>query len=365
MLSFTQHISKIVIENFKQYHQCAFDLHQKLNIITGKNGVGKTNLLDAIYYSCFLKSNFSSSDLLVYHFSHQAIQLNTYINIDEKIDRIKINNLKDQKKQISLNDIQIDRQTEIASRYPIIFIEPNDQEIILGTAEIRRKLIDATLSLSNPAYLTKLIEYQRIIKQKNSLLKLLQTQARIDEALLDIYNQQLITLNTYIFESRSHFLEQFNTIFKQYHKNIFDGEENVFIQYESKFINQDIKAFLIGKKQEEINAQKTLYGIHTDDITFNLNDYPAKKIASQGQQKTIVLATKLAQYEYIKLKTQKKPILFLDDIFDKLDMERIKSLLNLVYQDNFGQIFITYTDANRILSILEQLKINDYKHIVL
>jgi DNA replication and repair protein RecF len=365
MIFESQHISEIKIDYFKQYIQSKFEFHPKFNIITGNNGVGKTNLLDAIYYACFLKSNFSNSDNWVYNFQHQLLQVELNLFVNKHLHKINIQNLKEQKKQISLNDILIDKQTEIAGKYSIVFIEPYDQEIILGNADVRRKFIDATLCLSNPEYLLKLVAYQRILKQKNALLKQLQNQPSIDMQLLSIYNAKLSELNIYIYEHRINFLDYFNIIFKKYYTHIFDGNEAVALQYESKFLEQEISTFLNNKIKEEIQAQRCLYGIHTDDIQFYLNQQLAKKIASQGQQKTIVLALKLAQYEYIKKQTHKKPLLFLDDIFDKLDIDRIKCILELVNQEEFGQIFITYTDANRILSILHELNIQDYKHITL
>lgn len=365
MITQKQYILSLKVNSFKQYIAREFEFHEKVNIITGKNGVGKTNLLDAIYYCCFLKSYFHNSDNLVFNFDYPSISLHAKILKQDSNHFINIKYSKEQKKQITINEIPIEKQTEIAGKYPIVFIEPYDQELIHGSSEKRRKFIDITLSLSDANYLTKLIEYQRIIKQKNALLKLLQTQQTIDITLLNIYDTKLIELNTYIFEQRQLFIEQFNLLFKKYYVQIFNGTENAYINYESSFTNHNIKEFLSNKRAEELKAQKTLYGVHTDDIHFFLNDYLAKKTASQGQQKTIVLATKIAQYEYIKNLTNTKPILFLDDIFDKLDIDRIKSILQLVNNDNFGQIFITYTDANRILSILQTLDIDDYKHLIL
>jgi len=359
-----QIVSYIDITYFKQYQQQRFEFHQKLNIITGNNGLGKTNLLDAVYYNCFLKSYFSKSDQFVFPFDSNSIEINTTINIKEAVYKIKIFNHKENKKQVWLNQIPIEKQTEISGRFPIVFIEPYDQELITGSSEIRRKFLDATLSLSNPQYLQKLIEYQKILKQKNALLKQLPSN-HSNDIVLDIYNEKLIPLNTYIYMERMQFIRQFNDIFQQKYRQIFDGNEHIRLVYESKLNDVDIAHFILKSKQEEIYAQRTLNGIHNDDLTFIMHNHTAKKIASQGQQKTIILALKFAQYDYISNSTKKLPLLFLDDIFDKLDIGRIEKILQLIQSENFGQIFITYTDAGRILSILQKLNVNNFKHITI
>ena len=359
-----QIVSHIELLYFKQYLQQSFEFHHKLNIITGNNGLGKTNLLDAIYYNCFLKSYFFKNDQFVFPFEKDKIQLNINIQIQDNNYFIKVLNVKDAKKQAWLNNIPIEKQIEIIGRFPIVFIEPYDQDLIIGSAENRRKFLDATLALGNPIYLQKLIDYQKLIKQKNALLKQVPF-SNSSETILDIYNAKLIEINNYIFKERTEFITQFNTIFKTKYKQIFNGNEQIQLEYESKFKGQNIADLITQNKHDEILAQRTLIGIHNDDISFMMNEISAKKIASQGQQKTIVLALKFAQYEYIARCTKKLPLLFLDDIFDKLDMGRIQKILQIIHEENFGQIFITYTDVNRILSILQKLSIKDFKHILI
>jgi DNA replication and repair protein RecF len=359
-----QIVSEIDILYFKQYRRRQFYFHNKLNIITGNNGLGKTNLLDAIYYNCFLKSYFSKSDQYIFPFGGDHIELITRLKVDNDAFNIKISNKKEQKKQAWLNHIPIEKQTEVSGRFPIVFIEPYDHDLITGNADARRRFLDITLSLSNPVYLQKLMEYQKILKQKNALLKQLSA-GRIDETLLAIYTEQLIGLNDFIYKERQEFIQQFNIIFKENYRNIFDGNESIELEYESNFHRQNIAQFIHYHKQKEMQAQRTLAGIHNDDLLFTLNGYAAKKVASQGQQKTIVLALKFAQYAYISQHAKRLPLLFLDDIFDKLDIERIKKILKMTHLSHFGQIFITYTDANRILGILQELNIVDYKHITI
>lgn len=357
-----QIVSEIYIAAFKQYISQLFSFHSKLNIITGNNGLGKTNLLDAVYYNCFLKSYYSNSDQYAFPFNGDCIELKSKILISDNEYDIKISNKREQKKQVWLNRIPIEKNIEVSGRFPIVFIEPNDQELIVGSAELRRKFLDVTLSMSNPVYLQHIIDYQKVLKQKNALLKQLAL-GSIDDTLFDIYTEKLIQLNTYIFSERIKFIEAFNKLFKQNYIQIFEGNELVELEYDSKFKNQSIEQVIKQSRRDEFAAQRTILGIHNDDVSITLNNYPAKKIASQGQQKTIVLAMKFAQYEYISSQTKKLPLLFLDDIFDKLDVNRIRKILTLIHQEKMGQIFITYTDANRILSILHDLAITNYKHI--
>ncbi len=357
------HIQKIKLTNYKNYTFKAIDFSEKLNFVVGNNGIGKTNLLDAIYYSCLTKSYLSSSDLMVPNFLDNFFRIETHFILNSDNQLLEIKYLKQEKKEIFVNKAKIEKQSEFVGRFPCVIITPDDNQLILGSSEIRRKFLDVTLCQFSSEYLANLIVYTKILVQRNALLKSFYDNRNFNKDLLEVYNVKLVESGKLIFEYRKSFLSTFIPVFKTIYKQIFDGQEEISITYNSDLLNKDFEQ-LIGESQEQDrHAQRTSKGIHTDDLVFELNNFPIKKIGSQGQQKTFLLSLKLAQYELLKMEKQIKPLLLLDDIFDKLDVSRIEKIFRLINSDTFGQVFITDTDEVTINTLITENRIANYKII--
>lgn len=358
------HLQQIKLSNFKNYSINSFEFSEKLNFVLGNNGIGKTNLLDAVYYSCLSKS-YLTSDLMIPNFadSYFRLEANFLLNSDNQFLELKYS--KHDKKQVFINKVKLEKQAELIGKFPCVMITPDDNQLILGTSELRRKFMDATLSQLSIEYLTNLITYNKVLAQRNALLKSFYEHKNFDKTLLDIYNQQLIKTGNVVFSYRKTFIDKFITIFKNRYKTIFEGNEEVDISYISDLQDNNFESVLNESENADRNAQRTTKGIHTDDLIFELNNYPIRKIGSQGQQKTFLLSLKLAQYELLKAEKQVKPILLLDDIFDKLDLGRITKIFQLINSDGFGQSFISDTDENAIQALISENQLINYKLIKL
>ncbi|MFN8297207.1 MAG: DNA replication and repair protein RecF [Chitinophagales bacterium] len=356
-------VRQIKLTNYKNYAHQSFNFDAKLNFIVGMNGIGKTSLLDAIYYSCFTKSYLTATDLMVANFASDFFRIETDLLLNNDNQLVEIKYLKQEKKEVLVNKVKIEKQAEFIGKFPCVIITPDDNQLILGTSELRRKFMDATLSQFSSEYLTNLIVYNKILVQRNALLKSFYENRTFDKTLLETYNQQLIKCGRLVFEYRQSFLKKFIPIFKNIYHHIFDGNEDVSVTYQSDLLNNDFEELISNSENQDRNAQRTTKGIHTDDLVFELNGFPVKKIGSQGQQKTFLLSMKLAQYEFIKMEKQIKPLLILDDIFDKLDASRITRIFRLVNEEAFGQVFISDTDEERVRLFIAENQITNYKII--
>ncbi len=363
MLGNLFHIKEIKLTNYKNYAFIGIDFSENLNFIVGNNGKGKTNLLDAIYYSCITKSYLSSSDLLVPNFLDSFFRIETNIVLNNDNQLLEIKYLKQEKKEVIINKVKIERQAEFIGKFPCVIITPDDNQLILGASELRRKFMDATLCQFSSEYMSNLVIYNKIVSQRNALLKSFYENRNYDNNLIEVYNERLIQSGNLIFEYRKAFLDKFIPIFKSIYNHIFDGEEDVNIKYDSDLLSNGFKQLINESREQDKNAQRTTKGIHLDDLEFELNNFPIKKIGSQGQQKTFLLSLKFAQYELLKMEKQMKPLLLLDDIFDKLDAGRIEKIFQLINSDTFGQVFITDTDESKINSLITDNHISDYKII--
>ena len=356
-------VRQIKLTNYKNYTFQALDFGDKLNFVVGKNGVGKTSLLDAVYYSCFTKSYLTSSDLMVANLETDFFRIESNFLLNNGNQLVEIKYLKQEKKEIFVNKAKIEKQAEFIGKFPCVIITPDDNQLILGASELRRKFMDATLSQFSGEYLTNLIVYNKILAQRNALLKSFYENRNFDKTLLEIYNEQLIKCGKLVFDYRRDFLDKFIPVFKNAYQQIFEGNEEVSISYQSDLLNNDFEELIRNFESQDRSAQRTTKGIHTDDLVFELNNFPVKKIGSQGQQKTFLLSLKLAQYELLKTEKQIKPLLLLDDIFDKLDATRISKIFRLVNEDVFGQVFISDTDEERVKSFIAENQITNYKII--
>ena len=347
------YLKKISLFNFKNFDEATFDFEHKINCFVGKNGVGKTNVLDAIYHLSFGKSYFNS--LAIQNIKHNQ----DFFTIDgefEKKDRtenILCSLKKGQKKILKRNGKIYDKFSDHLGFIPLVIISPTDADLIREGSETRRKFIDSVISQLDSLYLQNLILYQKILVQRNALLKYFVVNRVFDSETLSIYDQQLHKLGTEIYTKRRDFLQDFIPIFNTFYQNISNSSEIVQLQYESQLENQDLLSLL----QENINKDKALQytsvGIHKDDLQFNIENYPIKKFGSQGQQKSFLIALKLAQFEFVKKQSGEKPILLFDDIFDKLDATRVEKIIAMVNNNEFGQLFISDTHAERTENIVK------------
>jgi DNA replication and repair protein RecF len=340
-----KHLSLI---NFKNYADVTLDFSEKMNCLVGNNGMGKTNILDAIHYLSFCKSFFNSVDSQnIKHGEGFFVIQGTY-NRNGETTEVYCGQKRNQKKVFKHDKKEYERLSEHIGMYPLVMISPGDSELINGTSETRRKFIDGIISQYDKVYLEKLIAYNQVLKQRNALLKQFWESKAFDSVTLEIWDEQLNIHGKSILDIRLQFLKEFIPLFNKHYSYISESKEEVSLQYESSIGERDYKTAILTSIERDRILHYTTVGPHKDDLEFTINGYSLKKFASQGQQKSYLLALKLAQFEFIKNKKHTKPLLLLDDVYDKLDEARFRKLIELVSDDHFGQVFITDTHADRI-----------------
>ena len=351
------YLKHLHVSNFKNYEENEFDFHENVNCFVGQNGSGKTNLLDAIHYLSFCKSYFSSQDTYSVRFNCDFFAINgIFETVENKTAKIGCV-FKNGRKIMKANQKEYQRLSDHIGLFPLIMVSPYDSDIINEGSETRRKFFDICISQFDKEYLQQLIAYQKIMLQRNQLLKQHLSGEKADLSLLQIYNNQLIPLGNYIFEKRKEFIANILPDFQSYYQTLSCDNETVSIHYQSQLFDFEFEKGLQENEANDFRSAYTNFGVHKDDFLFLIDAMPLKRFGSQGQQKSFSLALKLAQYDYIATRKKIKPILLLDDIFDKLDNLRIAQLLNMVGQHHFGQVFITDTDKERLRAILEKHEI--------
>jgi DNA replication and repair protein RecF len=349
-------IQSISLFQFKNYFHQEFEFSERIIGIWGKNGKGKTNLLDAIHYLCFTKSYFTRMDSLVTQHGHQGFRLEGHFTVKEHEEKAVCVLRENGRKEFSVNDEFYTRFSKHIGRYPCVVIAPDDIQLILGGSEERRKFIDTLLSQLDAAYLQSLINYTKILQQRNSFLKAYQdSYSNRDLSVLDILDEQLSAEGDNIYKKRSAFLLEFLPDAKQLYNDIAQHYEPVSLIYESELHANDLATLLQFNRQKDLVIQRTTSGIHRDDLLFHMGEQPFKGVASQGQRKSLLFALKLAEMAVIKAQKHLSPFLLLDDVFEKLDEERINNLLLRVAADEEAQIFITDTNGERLKNQLEKL----------
>jgi len=352
------YLKHLQVSNFKNYEENEFDFHENVNCFVGQNGSGKTNLLDAIHYLSFCKSAFSSQDTFSVRFNSDFFAIHGLFESLENKTTTKIGCVfKNGRKTMKANQKEYQRLSDHIGLFPLIMVSPYDNDMINEGSETRRKFFDISISQFDKEYLQQLISYQKIIQQRNQLLRQCQAGEKVDLSLLQIYNNQLTPLGNYIFEKRKEFAFDILTDFQKYYQTLSNDNETVSLAYQSQLFDFDFEKGLQENEVQDFRSAYSNFGIHKDDFQFLINEMPLKRFGSQGQQKSFSLSLKLAQYDYIAARKKVKPILLLDDIFDKLDNLRISQLLNMVGQKHFGQVFITDTDEPRLGEILDKHQI--------
>jgi len=349
---FLRHLSLV---NYKNFDSKTLELDPVINCLVGDNGVGKTNILDAIYHLCFGKSYFNPvSTQNIKHGTDFFVVEGTF-NKENRTEKILCSFKKGSKKIIKRNDKPYERFSEHIGFLPLVIISPSDRDLILEGSETRRKFMDGVISQSDRGYLQNLIRYNKVLTQRNSLLKYFMANHTFDPNTLAIYNEQLHGLGTGIYRKREEFIASFVPIFREQYQHISEKDEGIMLSYESQ-LSEDSLLNLLEKNIDKDRAlQYTSVGIHKDDLNFTIDGHPIKKFGSQGQQKSFLIALKLAQFHFIKQQAGTTPILLLDDIFDKLDENRVSHIVGLVKNDNFGQIFISDTHAERTENVVKNI----------
>ncbi len=347
-------LKQLSLLNYKNLAQIEFDFEAKINCFVGKNGVGKTNILDAIYHLAYGKSYFNPLATQNIKHGEEFFVIDALLEKNDKEEKIVCSLKKGQKKTIKRNGKAYEKLSEHIGFIPLVIISPSDTDLIVEGSETRRKFIDSVIATLDTTYLQLLIHYQKTLSQRNALLKYFALNRTFDADNLSIYNEQLSHSGQIIFEKRKQFLEEFVPIFEKHHATISGGKEKVALHYESQLFETDLLQLLNDSLAKDKIIQYTCSGIHKDDLVFEIDGYPIKKFGSQGQQKSFLIALKLAQFEFVKNQSNTLPILLFDDIFDKLDAYRVQQIINMVNDDVFGQIFISDTHPERTEDIMKQ-----------
>ncbi|GAA4154456.1 DNA replication and repair protein RecF [Chryseobacterium ginsenosidimutans] len=348
-------IKKLSLYNFKNHSEKKFEFSPQINCFVGNNGVGKTNILDALHYLSVGKSFLGNTDTNNIKIDEDFFTIDAEIQNDDSEDTIRISQPKEAKKIIKKNDKSYDRMADHIGYLPSVMISPYDSNLISDSGESRRKFLDSMISQTDSEYLFDLIQYQKTVQQRNALLKYFAKNRVWDKDSLEIYDDPITRFGTKIFIKRRNFVEKLNPIVTNFYHIISGGKETVSVLYESHLLENSFENLLQESLEKDRMLTYTSKGIHKDDLLFEMDSVLIKKIGSQGQQKSFLISLKLAQMSLIKELTNKTPILLLDDIFDKLDDSRVSQLIELVNQENFGQIFITDTHRERTESVVKKI----------
>lgn len=351
------HLKNLQLHQFKNHTESQFTFTDKVICFVGDNGAGKTNILDAIHYLSQTKSYFNHIDAQNIQFDENYFMLKGVFNKDHNDSEIQCNIIEGEGKSVQNNKKKYKRFSEHIGQFPIVIISPTDTNLILEGSDVRRKYLDSSIAQYKQSYLQLLIQYNKTLKQRNSLLKQFSERNYFDEITLDIYDKQLVETGSVIHRERTDFLKELTPVFNKYYTEISDSMEEVNLNFKSQITKNDYIKILKDSLVKDRASNYTQCGIHKDDILFEMDGYPIKKIGSQGQQKSFLIALKLAQFEFIKNQIGFKPILLLDDIFDKLDDSRVLKLVSFVNQNIFGQVFITDTHKERSEDILAKANI--------
>ena len=348
-------LKELSLTNYKNFESLKFSFETKIICFVGLNGVGKTNILDSIYHLSYTKSYFNPIPSQNIKHGESFFFISGKYIINDNEENILISLKKGEKKRVKRNNKLYKKFSDHIGKIPLVIISPDDRNLIIEGSDTRRKFIDGIISQNDKEYLNNLIGYNKTLKQRNALLKMFYDKSENIRKTIDIYDKQLSSDAQKIYEKRTEFLSEFIPIFKSRYKELSNNIESVEIKHKSDIsIEQNLYKSLKNSLEKDLRFQYTTKGTHKDDLNFKLDDFPIKKYGSQGQQKTFLIALKLAQFDYLS-KLDSNPILLLDDIFDKLDDKRVKQIINLVNEEKFNQIFISDTNKTRTENIIKKV----------
>lgn len=352
-------LRELQLVNYRNYAEVAIQFNHSIGVFTGLNGSGKTNILDAIHYLSFCKSFLNPIDSQNIKTNEPFLVIQGKYNLNEKNEAIYCGIKRGQKKIFKRNNKEYERLADHIGLLPLVVIAPSDASLISDGSEERRRFMDSVISQFDKPYLDNLMRYNKLIQQRNAYLR----SGYVQNDMLDVWDTQLPAFCEPVFHARKVFIERIQPLFKHYFAFISGSKEEAELSYDSRLHDTPITELLTQAREKDRIMQHSTAGIHKDDIGMLLNHYPLKKYASQGQQKSFLIALKLAQFDLMQEVTGLKPILLLDDIFDKLDETRITSLMKLVSQQHFGQIIISDTYVERIAGILNGIQCN-FDHFI-
>lgn len=352
---FLKHLS---ISNFKNIEQVDIDCSPVLNCFVGDNGEGKTNLLDAVYYLSMCKSHFLTTDTQNIRDKEPYFMIKGDYHRKGEDEQVLCAMKRGGTKSFKLNGKEYERLSDHIGLMPLVIITPSDTSLINDGSEERRKFMNAVISQSDKEYLDSLLRYNHALLQRNKLLKNKQTP--LDYGLLEVLNEQLSSYGQVVYEKRRELVTYFLPIFQEVYQIVSGEKETVGLSYRSDLEHDSMNNLLEQNMERDSFLQYTSVGVHRDDLVMELNGRPIRRTGSQGQQKTYLIAMKMAQFRIIKQHVGLSPILLLDDIFDKLDAGRVEKLISLVAKNGFGQIFLTDSNKNRLDHLLEKVG-TDYK----
>lgn len=339
---FVMWLKRLSLINFKNIRQADIDLSERFNCFVGDNGAGKTNVLDAVYYLSMSKSAFTMTDgQSVSHGEDFFVAEGTYVAESERQESVNCTFSRKGGKILKRNGKEYDRLADHVGSFPLVIVSPRDTELIMDAADERRCYLNGFISQLDRSYLASMMRYNAVLAERNRFLK-----GSSDEQMLLIYDMQLAEHGTKVYERRGAVVEQMRGLVEEYYRYLSEDKETVEIVYRSELEQMPLSELLLRSRERDIINQFTCSGVHRDDLVFKIGGYPLRKYGSQGQQKSFLMALKLAQFRMLAEHTQERPILLLDDLFDKLDIGRVQRLLSLVSAEEFGQIFIT--DCNKL-----------------
>ncbi len=350
------YLEKLQLINFKNYAEVEVKFSSKINVLVGKNGSGKTNLLDAIHYLSMTRSAFSSDNFCIKQ-GENFFTIKGWFSRQKSHDEIFCSLQAGSKKVIRENGNEYQKLSDHIGRYPVVQIAPDDTEVVKEGSEARREFFDSILSQADKNYLDALIQYNHALKQRNSLLRMFAESNTFDELVIESYDRILIQSGNVIFKKRGDFLNEFIPVFRKYYSFIVT-DESTDVAYRSDLQKTDFAKGLNDNRQRDQYLQRTNFGVHRDDYQFTLGNGDLKKLGSQGQQKSFIIALKLAHFEIISRHKLFKPVLLLDDIFDKLDDFRIAKLLEVIKDERLGQLFITDARPDRTAMLLNEINVS-------
>lgn len=350
-------LKELSVVNFKNLKGVEVSLNPKINCFVGNNGQGKTTLLDAIYYLSFCKSFLNPIDSQNINRDESFFILQGVYNREEKSEKIYCGLKKGQKKVFKRNKKEYEKLSDHIGLFPLVIISPSDSDLIALGSDLRRKFLDGIISQFDHPYLETLLLYNKAVTQRNALLKYFQRNRTFNQDQLDVWDDQLVKYGEVLHEKRQKLIEELTPVFQKYYQQISGGKEEVQLVYQSQLSNGDFLGQLRNAIPEDSRKLFSTVGVHKDDLLFQISNSPIKKFGSQGQQKSFLIALKLAQLEFLKNTVGINPILLLDDVFDKLDEERVSHILEMVNSNQFGQIFLSDTHPKRIEDILSKLQL--------
>ena len=343
-----QHLN---ILNYKNVAEANLDFAPGVNCLIGNNGMGKTNILDAIYYLSFCRSYTAQTDQSVIRHDESFMMLQGTYDRREAEEQVTVSLQRGKRKVVRRNGKEYQRLSQHIGLLPVVMISPIDQDLIRGTGEERRRLMDQIISQGDKEYLDALIRYGKAVEQRNSMIR----QEMRDPLLYETVEAVIGQTAAIVHQRRAEFVERFTPIFMRYYGDIAGDQETVGLAYQSQLTGTSMHDLLAANRDRDMAIGYTTRGVHRDDMELLLGDYPMRRTGSQGQCKTYTLALRLAQFDFLKSSMPVTPILLLDDIFDKLDAHRVERIVGVVSSDRFGQIFITDTNRTHLDHIIQRM----------